>query len=416
MPKADRICWGRIEMPKEMDRLLNWPPRMKATIFACCAAVTVVTGCTTIPTAGPTTSQVMEQAAKKPQPFDMVEIDSRVISALASQSKAGLPNPMESYGKPPSPTIGIGDTVSVSIWQASNGQVFVPKLTSPENAGGEGGASVIVVPDQMVGADGAISVPYAGRIPVAGHTPLQVQETIQQRLAEQIAQPQAIVTITRAVSDSATIFSDQASGAQVHLSAGGERLLDVIATAGGSKSPFYDTSVRLSRNGRTATIPMATLVSDPQEDIYVWPGDIITLVQKPDQFSVFGATTNNTEVPFGADRLNLAQAIAKAGGLRDERADPDGVFLFRFEPPSVVNALGLPDLANRSGGSSPVLYHLNLRQVGGYFLAERFAVEDDDLIYVANAPMTDLQKFFTLIGTITGPVISGAIITEGVSR
>jgi len=273
---------------------------------------------------------------------------------------------------------------------------------------------VIVVPDQVIGADGAISVPYVGRVPVADSTPLQVQETIEQRLAEQIVQPQAIVTVTKSTSDSATFFSDQATGARVPLSAGGKRLLDVIVTAGGSKSTFYDTSVRLSRNGQTAAIPMTALVSDPQENIYVWPGDIIALVQKPDRFSVFGATTNNTEVPSGADRLNLAQAIATAGGLQDQRADPDGVFLFRFEPPSVVNALGVPDLANRSGGSSPVLYRLDLRQVGGYFLAERFAVEDDDLIYVANAPMTDLQKFFTLIGTITGPMISRAVITEGV--
>ena len=43
----------------------------------------------------------------------------------------------------------------------------------------------------------------------------------------------------------------------------------------------------------------------------------------------------------------------------------------------------------------------------GYFLAERFPVKDNDLIYVANARMTDLEKFFTLIGWITGPVIGG---------
>jgi polysaccharide export outer membrane protein len=270
-----------------------------------------------------------------------------------------------------------------------------------------------MIPDQVVGADGGISVPYAGRIPVAGLTPLQVQQTIEQRLAEQIIQPQVIVTLTKAVSNSVTVLGEQATAARVPLSAAGDRLLDVIAVAGGNKSSFYDTSIRLTRNGQTVTIPITSLLSDPQADLFAWPGDIITLVQTPETFSVFGAAFNNTQVPFGAERLDLAQAIAKAGGLRDERADPEGVFLLRFERPAVVRALGVPDLANEPGGNSPVLYHLNLRQINGYFLAERFAVKNNDLIYVANASMTDLQKFFTLVGTITGPVIAGTVVTHG---
>jgi polysaccharide export outer membrane protein len=387
---------------------------MTATVFACCLAATGLAGCSTVPTAGPTASQVMDQAAKEPQHFDLVEIDSKVVSALASRPKTDLSNRIESYGKPPSPTIGIGDTVSVSIWQTSNGQVFAPQ-TGPGQGGGEGGgqgSGSVMIPDQVVGADGGISIPYAGRIPVAGHTALQVQQTIEQRLAEQIIQPQVIVTLSKAVSNSVTVLGEQATAARVPLSPAGDRLLDVIAVAGGNKSSFYDTSIRLTRNGQTVTIPITALLSDPQEDLFAWPGDIITLVQTPETFSVFGATTNNTQVPFGAERLDLAQAIAKAGGLSDPRADPEGVFLLRFERPAVVSALGVPDLANEPEGYSPVLYHLNLRQVNGYFLAERFAIKNHDLIYVANATMTDLQKFFNLVGTITGPVIAGTVLTR----
>ena len=283
----------------------------------------------------------MDQAAKEPRHFDMVEIDSRVISALASQPKASLRIRNESDGKPPGLTIGIGDVVSVSIWQASNGQVLVPRQTSPEQAGGQAG-SVIDLRIRWLALTERSAFRIAGRVPVAGRTPLQVQQTIEQRLAEQIIQPQVIVTVTKAVSNSVTVLGEQATAARVPLSTGSERLLDVIATAGGSKSPFYETTIRLSRNGQTATIPMTALVSDPQENIFVWPGDIITLVQTPEKFSVFGATSNNTQVPFDADRLDLAQAIAKAGGLLDQRADPEGVFLFRFEPPAVVSALGSP--------------------------------------------------------------------------
>ncbi len=142
---------------------------------------------------------------------------------------------------------------------------------------------------------------------------------------------------------------------------------------------------------------------------------MLTLVQVPQTFSVFGATTQNTEVPFGAEKLTLAQALAKAGGLQDLRADPRGVFLFRFEPASVVGALNAPALATGPNGTSPVVYRLNLREAKNYFYAERFPMEDKDVIYVANAPLTELQKFFTLVNTVTGPVISGVVVSRSVN-
>jgi polysaccharide export outer membrane protein len=223
----------------------------------------------------------MDQAAKEPRHFDMIEVNGQTVSRLASQPRASLLSQFEPGGKPPAPTIRIRDTVSVSIWQSTNEQVLLPRQMAPEQGGGS-----ISFPDQVVAADGAISVPYAGRIPAAGRTPVQVQATIEQRLAEQIIRPQALAVVTKTTSNSATIFGEDISGARIPLSPGGDRLLDLIASAGGTKSPFYATSIRLSRSGQTATIPMTTLVSDPQENIYVWPGDIITIINRPEQFSV----------------------------------------------------------------------------------------------------------------------------------
>jgi polysaccharide biosynthesis/export protein len=100
--------------------------------------------------------------------------------------------------------------------------------------------------------------------------------------------------------------------------------------------------------------------------------------------------------------------------LQDLRADPRGVFLFRFEPPSVVGALKAPALATGPNGSSPVVYRLNFRDANNYFYAQRFPIEDKDVIYVANAPLTELQKFFTLLNTVTGPVISGIVVKNSV--
>src|SRR5207302_1829156 len=51
------------------------------------------------------------------------------------------------------------------------------------------------IPDQQVGPDGAISIPYGGRIEAAGRTTAEVQRTIEERLGPRALQPQALVVI-----------------------------------------------------------------------------------------------------------------------------------------------------------------------------------------------------------------------------
>ena len=166
------------------------------------------------------------------------------------------------------------------------------------------------IPDQLVGSDGAISIPYAGRIKVAGRTPQEVQKTIQNLLAPKALDPQVLVVDKRSFANSVSVEGEVVGGKRVPLSPGGDRLLQVIAAAGGAHAPVRDVFVRLSRGGVTATVPLATLVSDPSQDIFARPGDVLTLVRRPQTFSVFGATGRNAAITFNSDRLSLSVAGA----------------------------------------------------------------------------------------------------------
>jgi polysaccharide export outer membrane protein len=380
---------------------------MKATVFLACLTGAVLGGCSTLPTAGPTAGAVVDQAVKEAETrYDVIDVNDQVVSALLAQPAESFRTRFQKYGKPPAPKIGIGDTISVTIWEAAAGGLFGSSPTT----GVSPGSRSVTIPEQVVARDSSISVPFADRIPVAGKSTVEVQRTIEQRLAEKAIEPQAIVIVTKSVTYAATVSGEVVGGARVPLSVNGDRLIDLIAIAGGAKAPVYDTFVRLSRDGVTATIPMEILVSDPAENIYAWPGDVLTLVRIPQTFSVFGATGQNMEVSFNAEKVTLAEALAKAGGLQDLRADPAGVFLFRFEPPRVVAALNASPLPTGPGGSSPVVYRLDLSDANAYFFAQRFPVEDKDIIYVANARLNELQKFFTLLNTLTGPVITGIVV------
>ena len=385
-------------------RTLGQPPlrRALAAALAC-----LLTDCSTLPTAGPTVHELLGQAVENNRArFDIVDVDSNVIATLLAQPSESLAARFKKYGRPPNPKIGIGDAVSVTIWEAAAGGLFAGAK------GGEAatGATSVTIPAQLVGQDGAISVPYGGRIPVAGRTPPEVQEIVEQRLADKAIEPQAIVTLVDSVTNTVTVSGEVISGARLQLSLKGDRLLDLIAEAGGAKAPVYQTFVRLSRGGVTATVPMATLVSNPAENIYAWPDDILTLIQVPQSYSVLGAAGTNAQLNFSAEKMTLVEALAKAGGLIDQRSDPAGIFLFRYEPAAVVDALKAPNLATGPGGTSPVVYRLDLSDAHAYFLAQRFPVEDKDIIYVANAQLNELRKFFELISTLTGPVLTGIVI------
>jgi polysaccharide biosynthesis/export protein len=370
-----------------------------------CLLCTVLSSCAYLPIAGPTADQIVDQEdSRHQQQYNLVNVDQHVIQVLAAQPQPSFHQSFRDYGKPPVSKIGPGDAITVTIWQIEN-----------DSGQGAGKIASMAVPAEVVGADGTISVPYAGRLHVAGLTARQVQGLIERRLETALAGAQAIVTVN-SVHEVVSVNGEAGTGARVALPLNGIRLLDVIAAAGGARSPVFDTYVQLSRRGTTAKIPMAQLVSDPSENIYAWPGDTLTLIARPRSFMAFGATGlssgHDVLINIDRERFTLAKALAKAGGLLDERADPTGVFLFRYEPPTVVSALHAAELPSGPGGTSPVIFRLDLRDPKGFLLAEQFPIQDNDIVYVANAPLTVTQKLFTLFNTLSGPIISGVAVTK----
>ena len=69
-------------------------------------------------------------------------------------------------------TLGVGDVVSVTIFEAEAGGLFVPS-----EAGARPG-NFVTLPEQIVDSNGNITVPYAGTIPAAGRTLSEVQQAI----------------------------------------------------------------------------------------------------------------------------------------------------------------------------------------------------------------------------------------------
>jgi len=208
-----------------------------------------------------------------------------------------------------------------------------------------------------------------------------------------------------------TVLGDVTNGAQVPLSPKGEKVLDVIAAAGGVRTPPYETFVTLMRGDRTATMALQDIISNPRENVYVMPGDTLALQKQARSFTVFGAAGNNSLINFDARGITLQEALAKAGGLRDAQADPSGVFLMRTEPVELARALD-PSIQISGYGKVNIIYRLNLRNTGSYFLAQQFAIKNKDILYIASAPANDLQKFLGLMQTAVVPAYQVKNLTD----
>jgi polysaccharide export outer membrane protein len=332
-----------------------------------------------------------------------VNLDSTSVGLLQASKAPSLIGAFGDYRPAQEQRIGVGDAVQITLWEAGPGGLF----SSPVVDRNSTGSRSAVIPEQVVARDGSITVPFAGRINVTGKTPPQIEQVIVDRLTGKAIDPQALVTVTRNISNTVTVMGEVAPGARVPLTLRGDRLLEVIAAAGGVRAPISDIAVVLSREGRTLRVPMEAVLDDSREDVFMRPGDVITLVREPQSFTISGATTRTAMVPFDAPKLTLDEALAKGGGLSDDRANPAAVFVVRFETDAVADALPQAQGVARQPGGVPVIYHLDMRDPAALFLARRFPVRNKDIVYVSDSPLADVQKVFNLLNLLVTPAVTG---------
>ena len=309
-------------------------------------ALAMLSGCSQLPLDGPAKQDIVAGAsatlANPPQAvvydYALVDINPVVLDCLANTETDSI---SKSFGgRAPALRVGVGDVLGVSVFEASSGP-FAPAGANNRQQG-----NVVTIPNLTVDSSGAISVPYAGEVQVAGRTPPEIEREIESKLARRVVEPQVVLNIAEQNAATVTVVGDSGTN-KVKLSGSGERILDMVSKVGGLKFPAYETDVTLQRKKRTATTYLPTLVSNPEENIFVQPDDVIYVSRNQRKFvaagaigSSVGTSVNNNQSLTGAvvglfsfdqEHLSLNEAIAKAGGLLDDRADPAQVYIFRIE-------------------------------------------------------------------------------------
>lgn len=375
----------------------------------------LLTGCNALPDSGPTEAQVnhvQRDPKKNTVGFGIVQVSLDLITLLDSEAPA-LFTSLDANNAPRMPskndTVGPGDLLQVSIYEIGS-SLFSPPTASMSAASAAGGSSnpgtstASALPPLSVDGAGNIRVPFVGSVHVTGMTTTQVAQAIQAQLKQKSQSPQVVVRIVSDIANSVMVYGGVRRPSRISLTPNRERILDVIALAGGedhANESDEDYMVRLIRNDRIAEMPLKAIENDPQQNIVIHPGDRVQVIYQPRNFSVLGASGHVTETQFTTPTLTMAEAISRVGGPQDSRADPNAVYLFRYENADILRRLGLP--VNNDATSGPVVYQLDMMNPNSYFLAEKFMMRNGDLIYVANSSSNKFYKLMNIITTIMSP-------------
>jgi polysaccharide export outer membrane protein len=365
-----------------------------------------------IPDSGPSRRTVESQAAVTLNTsiggaiLDYVLVDlNRVVLPLIYDPGPGSLFRTFGAGHGPVPEIkvGVGDTLQVTLFEAQAGGLFIPT-----DAGSRPG-NFVSLPNQTVDSKGFITVPYAGQIPVLNRGTPAIQQDIINRLKDRAIEPQAVVAIVSQTSTQVTVVGDVNNPNKIAINPAGDRVLDAISRAGGIRNPGYEEFVTLHRHGLKGTVYFINLVKDPRENVFVEPGDTLYVYQYQRAFMAFGATGASGQFKFLQEDVTLSDAVGKAGGLLDSRAEPGQVFVYRIETRSTLEKMGA-DVSNFPADREdiPTIFRVNFRDPSGFFAARRFPMRDNDIIYVDNADQVEITKFLNMITTITGATSSVA--------
>lgn len=372
----------------------------------------MLSACAVMPSSGPSAKSIssFENGVVDQGQVKVIDVTGEVARAIAANT------PQHSFandlgdGRAVGSIVGRGDVLDIAIWEAPPATLFgsavndsrLTAIAAPDLAKGT------ALPEQMVDSDGQITVPFAGRIPAAGRTPQEIARTIVSRLNGKAHLPQAVVRLSRNAAANVTVVGDVEKSARVPLTSRGERVLDVLAAAGGVKQPVDKLLVQITRGSRMSALPLQAIIADSQQNIRLEPDDVMTVLFQPYSFTALGAVGRSDELKFEATGISLAQALGRVSGLQDSRANVRGVFIFRFEDPGVLDPAQRTNATLTPDGKVPVIYRIDLKDPSTLFVAQRFAVRDKDVLYVSNAPLADFQKFVNVVYSTLLPVASTA--------
>jgi len=364
-----------------------------------------LSACVDFPALGPSRKSIESPSFEKEKLIHVVPLTNGVAQKVKSIQNSLKFSENLTPLKSPKSTIGPGDSVIVTIWEAPPAILF--KSSSSNSITGNTsntGTIQTVLPTQIVSKDGKIHIPFLGSISLMNLSISEAEALIQEKLKNRANLPQVMVQVSNMISSTITLVGEVNNAGRISLTPKGERILDAIAIGGGLKQSVNKTTIQITRDGKIQSLPLETIIANPKLNISLQPDDVITVYFQPLSFVAMGEVKTPGEITFESQGITLSQALGRMGGLASSgTSDPKGIFIFRYEDPLSLDLTSIKQIGMTPEGKIPTIYQLDLKDPSSLFIAQNFPMKNHDVIYVASAPLVQLMQFLGVITSVLAP-------------
>lgn len=258
--------------------------------------------------------------------------------------------------------VGRGDILDIVVWGHPDLTMPAGQTRTPQESG------------QRVQADGTFFYPYVGQVPADGLTPEAIRESLTQKLAEYIADPQVEVKVVGYNSQAVSVTGEVGRPARLPLTSQPLTLLDAVDAAGGLTKEADATGVTVRRNGRLYTVDLESFLRSGigANNPILLHGDVVNIprLQRREAY-LLGQIVKPSTIDLTTESLTLTQALTRVGGLRESDADARGVFVFRA-----------------GQGRAITVHQLDATNPVAFLIGTRFHLQPQDVVYVTTAPVS----------------------------
>lgn len=352
----------------------------------------MLAGCA-LPRSGPTAREIKSGGDNPEYQLHIVDVTPQVAAATRYSEPLGFTSDFTSVGPLGADVIRAGDTLSIAVWE----NVDAGLLSGV-------GENVTSIDQIQVDQDGDIFVPYVGPVRASGRTPTELRQTITESLDPQTPDPQ--VEVRRILGDGATVsvLGAVSNPGVFPIETPTRRLSAMLAMAGGVGLEPEIAQVKVERRGQVSVAWLQDIYDNPAYDIALRGGDKVIVEADRRSFTALGASETQTRVNFNQRSMSAIEAMAAAGGLDGNAADPTGIFVFRSEHAEVASRVlgGKP-----VSGPQRMAYVMNLTEPEGMFAAREFEIRNGDTVYITEAPFTSWRQVIGL--TATTVALAGSV-------
>lgn len=280
-----------------------------------------------------------------------------------------------------------GDVIDITVLDTGEDGLFSPTQSKTLNLG-----------RFTVDQGGSVNIPFVGKQRVVDSTPEGLQSQVVAGLKGSAVNPQAVVTVVDKPTSAVMLGGAVKNPGKITLTARQERVLDALNQAGGPTVAPGAATVTVVRGSHRASAPLDRVMREDRQNIRLSPDDQIMIDGDAASYTALGAFKSAGEFQFEAGKLTLAQAVGRAGGLLDDRADARNVYVFRNEIIQVPSATapGAKGPVATATTMRPVIYHVNMRDASSIALMQLFQMQKGDVLYASNAPLVDSAKLLTV--------------------